>query len=171
MQFKGQGGPLSHEPPCPTAVLTGETTRTLDQRWRLSLPVEMADALGTEALLAKERPGCLSLWPRDQWEGKQKQTAEIIRQKLASGRLDTRLGDVQRLGRLLSTRQRIAPLAGRGRMVIPEGFRDFLGVDAGGDLVVVGAAVCVELWRPSAWAEVIGAEMPSFRELLEELAR
>lgn len=152
-------------------MLTGEANRTLDQRLRLSLPAEMADALGAEALLAKERPGCLSLWPRDQWEEKQRQTAEIIRQKLASGRLDARLADVQRLGRLLSTRQRIVPIAGRGRLVIPEGFRDFLGVDPGGEVIVVGAAVCVELWRPTAWAQAIGEQMPAFRDLLEDLAR
>ncbi|MEQ8848336.1 division/cell wall cluster transcriptional repressor MraZ [Botrimarina sp.] len=152
-------------------MLTGEAIRTLDQRLRLSLPAEMAGALGAEALIAKERPGCVSLWPRAGWEQKQQQTAEIIRQKLASGRLDARLGDVQRLGRLLSTRERTIPIAGRGRLVIPEGFRDFLGVDAGGEVVVVGAAVCVELWRPSVWAEVIGQEMPAFRDLLEDLAR
>lgn len=154
-------------------MLTGEAIRTLDPRYRLSLPPEMAEAVGGESgecLIAKERPGCLSLWRRDAWEEKQRQATELVRSKLASGRLDSRLGDVQRLGRLLSTRQRPVQLAGRGRLVIPEGFRELLGVEPGEDVVVVGAAVCVELWLPSAWAELIGAEMPRFGELFEDLA-
>lgn len=153
-------------------MLTGEATRTLDERFRLSLPVEMVEEVGgpgRECLLAKERPGCLSLWRRDQWEERQRQATQIVSSKLASGRLNARLGDVQRLGRLLSTRQRTVPLAGRGRLVIPEGFRGLLGVEAGGEVAIVGAAVCVELWRPTAWTEWIGHEMPGFRELFDEL--
>lgn len=197
-----------------SAVLTGETTRTLDERYRLTLPAEMAEALvsdgvqtvdttkpdskakgsakGTSAkassakgpakqpaaspvttgdcLLAKERAGCLSLWNRAEWETKQDQATELVRNKLLSGRLDQRLTDVQRLGRLLSTRQRIVPLAGRGRLVVPEGFRELLGVQPGGSIIVVGAAVCVELWHPDAWATMIGEQMPNFRELFENLA-
>lgn len=133
----------------------------------------MAEAVGGEegeCLIAKERPGCLSLWRRDAYEQKQQQATELVRTKLASGRLDGRLGEVQRLGRLLSTRQRPVQLAGRGRLVIPEGFRELLGVEPGGEVVVVGAAVCLELWRPEAWAQLIGADMPNFGELFEELA-
>jgi MraZ protein len=155
-------------------VLTGEAIRALDERYRLTLPAELADAVGGEAgecLIAKERPGCLSLWRRDAWEEKQRQAEAIIASKLATGRLDGRLGDVQRLGRLLSTRQRTIPIAGRGRIVIPEEFRELLGVEPGGNVSVVGAAVCVELWSPEAWAEWIGREMPGFRDLFEELAR
>lgn len=154
-------------------MLTGEATRTLDERFRLSLPAAMASEVGGpsgECLLAKERPGCLSLWRRDQWEERQQQATQIVSSKLASGRLDGRLSDVQRLGRLLSTRQRTVQLAGRGRLVLPEGFREILGVEAGGEVAVVGAAVCVELWRPAAWSEWIGREMPAFRELFDELA-
>ncbi len=176
-----------------SAVLTGETTRTLDERYRLTLPSDMAGALthsesamtadtkkheakaesqanGGDCLLAKERPGCLSLWNRAEWETKLNQATELVRNKLLSGRLDQRLTDVQRLGRLLSTRQRIVPLAGRGRLVVPEGFRELLGVQPGGAVIVVGAAVCVELWHPDAWATMIGEQMPNFRELFENLA-
>lgn len=134
----------------------------------------MAAAIGGEAgecLIAKERPGCLSLWQRDTWEEKQRQAEAIVSSKLASGRLDSRLGDVQRLGRLLSTRQRTLPIAGRGRIVIPEGFRELLAVEAGEDVMVVGAAVCIEIWNLNHWAEFIGNEMPAFRDLFEELAQ
>ena len=178
---------LQKSPELFKTVLTGEATRTLDERYRLNLPAEFVQALGSEGskrggsqeettqrggecLLAKERPGCLSLWNREQWEAKQEQTAELVRSKLQSGRLDRQLDQVQKLGRLLSTRQRVIPLAGRGRLVVPEGFRELLGVEPGGTVVVVGAAICVELWHPTAWGEMIGEQMPTFRELFETLA-
>ena len=77
----------------------------------------------------------------------------------------------RQLGRLLSTRHRTAPIAGRGRLAIPDSFRDFLGVEPGGEVLVVGAAVCVEVWRPERWAEHIGHEMPEFRQLFDELTK
>ena len=60
-------------------------------------------------------------------------------------------------------------LAERGRLVVPEGFREFLAVEPGADLLVVGAAVCVELWQPAAWAAFVTAEMPEFRRRIDEL--
>lgn len=154
-------------------LLLGETTRTVDDRYRLSLPVEIADVLGGEdgaCLLAKERPGCLSLWPRAGWQQKIDQGIELVRSKIRTGRLEGRIADVQALGRLLSTRHRQVSLAGRGRLVLPEGFREFLGVEPGGDVMVVGAAVCIELWHPTTWATAIGEQMPAFRELFDGLS-
>mgnify|MGYP003342634484 CR=1 FL=1 len=47
-------------------LLIGEFARTLDDRFRLSLPPELVEPLsaaGSRMVLAKERFGCLSLWP------------------------------------------------------------------------------------------------------------
>ena len=44
--------------------LLGEFQRTLDDRYRLSIPNELGDALvaeSTDCILAKERPGCLAV--------------------------------------------------------------------------------------------------------------
>jgi MraZ protein len=54
--------------------------------------------------------------------------------------------------------------------VIPEGFREFLGVEPGSEVIVVGAAVCVELWRPSAWFSHLETNIPEFRSLFEQLS-
>ena len=88
---------------------------------------------------------------------------------LTPGLLTQRMGQVQELGRLLSTRQQTVSLAGRSRLVLPEGFRDFLAVEAGGSLMVVGAAVCVELWQPAAWNAYVTSEMPGFRQRIDDL--
>ena len=86
-----------------------------------------------------------------------------------AGLLAQRMGQVQELGRLLSTRQQTVSLAGRSRLVLPEGFRDFLAVEAGSSLMVVGAAVCVELWQPAAWNAYVTSEMPGFRQRIDDL--
>jgi MraZ protein len=93
-----------------------------------------------------------------------------VETKIEAGRLEGRVEEVQRLGRLLSTRHRSVPLAGRGRLVVPEGFREFLGVEPGEDVLVVGAAVCVEIWRPEKWNDYVGEQMPAFRQLLDQLS-
>lgn len=154
-------------------LILGESTRTLDQRYRLSIPPELAETLvpdGGECILAKERPGCLSLWNVVLWKARLDAGVQLVESKIEAGRLEGRAEEVQRLGRLLSTRHREVQLAGRGRLVVPEGFREFLGVEPGGDTMVVGAAVCVEIWHPERWGRYVGEEMPAFRQLLDRLS-
>lgn len=153
-------------------LFLGEWTRVVDDRYRFSLPMDWAELLagGSDGCtLAKERSGCLSLWNTQHWQARLDEGLELVRSKIRSGRLERRTESVQLFGRLLSTRQRTAPIAGRGRIAIPDSFRSFLGVEPGGEVLVVGAAVCVEVWRPQAWSEHIGEHMPSFRQLFDEL--
>lgn len=151
----------------------GEFRRALDERYRISLPTELIDALAPQEedwILTKERPGCLSLWPASLWQGKLDSGVRLVESKMQLGRLEGRLEEVQLLGRLLSTRYKRVQLAGRGRLVIPEGFREFLGVEAGQEAFVIGAAVCLELWRPEAWIKHLEDKMPDFRRLFEQLS-
>jgi len=92
-----------------------------------------------------------------------------VMSKILARRLDGKLDDVQRLGRLLSTRHRPVQLAGRGRLIVPDGFREFLGVEPGGTVMVIGAAVCVEIWQPDRWRTYVGEQIPDFRQLLDTL--
>lgn len=153
-------------------LLIGEYLRTLDERFRLAVPPELLDPLlaaGPKLVIAKERQGCLSLWSAAQWKPRIDAAVDVLRTKLEAGLLTQRVGQLQELGRLLSTRHKTVSLAARGRLVLPEGFREFLGVEPGGDLLVVGAAVCVELWQPAAWAAYVTSEMPGFRRRIDEL--
>ena len=153
-------------------LLIGEFVRTLDERFRLAIPPELLEPLlaaGPKLVLAKERAGCLSLWSASLWKPRLDAAVDVVRSKLEAGLLAQRLGQVQELGRLLSTRQQTVSLAGRARLVLPEGFREFLGVEPGGSLMVVGAAVCVELWQPAAWIAYVSSEMPGFRQRIDDL--
>jgi len=154
--------------------ILGEASRTLDERYRLSLPAEMVESLAVDdsrCMLAKERRGCLSLWSLATWQGKLDRDVALVRGKMEAGRLEGRLEEVQLLGRLLSSRHREVQLAGRGRLLVPEGFREFLAVEAGDEVMVVGAAVCVELWNPPRWLEYLEQRMPEFRQVLDGLAK
>jgi len=154
-------------------LILGEFPRTLDERWRLSIPAELADPLlagQTTAILAKERPGALSLWNSPDWQARLDAGVALVESKMRAGKLEGRTEEVQRLGRLLSTRHRSVQLAGRGRLVIPEGFREFLAVEANSDVIVVGAGVCLEIWQPRAWLAYLEERMPDFRQLFEQLS-
>lgn len=154
--------------------VTGEFRRTIDDRFRVTLPTELANAISDEdgdIIVAKERAGCLSLWKPAEWQHRLDSGLALLRQKIDSGRMEQRWGDVQRLGRLLSTRHTDAKLANRSRLLIPETFRSFLGVDAGKEVIVVGAVICVEIWQPDAWITVLKDEMPDFGELFKQLTQ
>jgi MraZ protein len=156
----------------PAELMIGEFVRTLDERYRLSLPPELVGPLsasGSKLVLAKERAGCLSIWPAAIWKPRIDAAVDVVRSKLQAGLLTQRVGQLQDLGRLLSTRHKVVSLAARGRLVVPEGFREFLAVEPGADLLVVGAAVCVELWQPAAWNAFVTSEMPDFRRRIDEL--
>ena len=154
----------------PTTLILGEFPRTLDERYRLSIPAELSDPLlgqSADGILAKERPGCLSLWSAADWQAKLSADMELVERKIQAGKLEGRMGQVQLLGR----RHKAVQLAGRGRLLIPEGFREFLAVEPGGDVVVVGAAVCVEIWNPAAWLKYLERRMPKFRRLFAGLSQ
>lgn len=152
--------------------LSGEYRRTIDDRFRLSLPPEFADHIADEdgnIIVAKERNGCLSLWQCDEWQKRLDSGVDLLRQKIDSGRMEGRWNDVQRLGRLLSTRHQKVTLAKRSRLLIPDTFREFLRAEAGKEVVVVGAVICVEIWHPESWLDVLKDEMPEFGDLFKTL--
>ena len=61
-------------------------------------------------------------------------------------------------------------LANRSRLLVPEGYREFLDVPANQEVMVVGAAICVEIWNPKCWLEVLKQDMPEFGPLFQDLA-
>jgi MraZ protein len=157
-----------------TSLILGEYKRTVDERFRVSVPQELMDRLNPEneqLVMVKERPGCLSLWNQVAWQAKLESDIRIIESKLKAHRMGAVEHELQKLGRLLSTRHRTVPVAGRSRLVIPEGFREFLMVEASTDVLIVGAAICVEIWQIAAWIQCLNEEIPQFGPLMQELVR
>ncbi len=157
----------------PETFITGEVKRTIDDRFRVSLPTEMAQAVTDEegeTIIAKERYGCLSLWRAAEWQKRMDDGVGLIKQRIQAGRMEQRWDEVQRLGRLLSTRSRTVKLANRSRLLVPEGFREFLDVATNQEVMIVGAVICVEIWQPAAWLETLKEDMPGFGTMFQGLA-
>jgi len=156
-----------------SSFITGELRRKVDDRFRVTLPTEYAEAVtdaAGETILAKEREGCLSLWQATDWQTRLDEGLALVKQKIQAGRMEQRWDDVQRWGRLLSTRSCTVKLANRSRLLIPEGYREFLGVGPNQEVMLVGAVICIEIWNREAWLEVLRQDMPEFGSLFKMLA-
>ena len=74
----------------PQTFITGEVRRTLDDRFRVSLPAEMAEAVtddNGQTIISKERFGCVSLWRAADWQERIDAGVALIRQKIEAGRM------------------------------------------------------------------------------------
>ncbi|MFM9961445.1 MAG: division/cell wall cluster transcriptional repressor MraZ [Planctomycetaceae bacterium] len=155
------------------SFITGEARRTIDDRYRITLPPEMAEQVADSdgnCILAKERAGCLSLWKAADWTKRIDDGVGILKLRIQAGKMESRWSEVQRLGRLLSTRSKTITLANRSRLLIPEGFRELLDVPVNQDVMIIGAAICVEIWNPAAWLETLRKDMPEFGPLFTDLS-
>lgn len=153
--------------------ITGEERRTIDDRFRITLPPEMAQGVTDDegrTIVTKERFGCLSLWRANEWQQRHEAGVAVLKQKILAGRMDQKWEEVQRLGRLLSTRSQTVQLANRSRLLIPDAFREFLGAAINQEVMVVGAVICVEIWNLAAWLDTLKSEMPAFHPLFKELS-
>lgn len=155
-------------------IIQGEFSRKLDDRFRVSLPDKMMESfpIGEEGdcVLVKERPGCISLWPQESWDKEFDKRVKLVQLHQEMGDYADKVSQLQLLGRLLSTGYRPVQLAGKGRLLIPEGFREFLRVEPGSEVMIIGAAVSIEIWHPEKWIRYVERRMPKFRKILANLS-
>ena len=156
-----------------TKFITGEFSRTVDDRYRLALPDEFKEVFKPESgkcVIVKERPGCLSLWEEPIWTQYHKKRIEMVHGRFYQGDLGRSVPDLQRFGRIVSTRYRHIQLADKARFLIPEGFREFLAVEPKQEVMVIGANVCIEIWKPQTWLPYIAEDILQFNSLMEGLS-
>ena len=88
------------------SLVIGEFRRVYDDRYRIALPTECIEPLvgeSEDAVLAKEREGCLSLWNAELWKMKVDAGVDVIKQKLRMPDNKIDLATLQRFCRLFST--------------------------------------------------------------------
>ncbi len=111
-------------------MLIGEYMQTVDAKFRVNVPVGFRADLGQTFVVAKGI-NCISLYPKAEWE-----------QFLSSIR------DRKKL-RFFSAGSRECELDTQGRIVIPPGFREYLGL--GKEIAVIGAYKHAEIWNRDQW--------------------
>lgn len=154
-------------------MIQGEHRRLYDDRYRIALPLEFVESIGGESadcMLVKEREGCISLWNQAVWQASSGAGIRLVETKLEVNYLQKDFSTVQRFARLLSTLARPVKLGGRGRVLIPEGFREFLKAEPNSEVIVVGAGVCLEIWKPEVWKTYVCQDIGEFQGLLKSLA-
>ena len=138
---------------------------------------------GEECPLGRERGARVGMIDgRDEVAHPRIRRARFDRDRSLAGRWEKEIAQVQLLGRLLSTRHETTQLREGSRLLVPVSFRDFLGVHPepidendkntkkGKPVMVIGAAVCIEIWNPPEWLKYQQGRMPKFRRLVQKLS-
>ena len=130
---------------------SGNHERTLDAKWRVSLPPEFRRWNEGEHLVLGRVPGspCLGLWSRTNFQSAYLRLQDKVR---TSG------ADQNLLRWFAGNGYEVRPDA-HGRILISEPLRPILGIDADDPdarVFVAGVGTRIELWNAERWATCVG---------------
>lgn len=128
-------------------MFRGESSHTLDPKFRLVVPKRIADHLDrsdegpTTCVLTRGQDRCIYIYSKDGFE-----------QAMASLRLAPFTGEEQRaVTRVLLANTFEIELDGSGRVLVPEKLRPQLGDER--EVVVIGNNDHAEIWGKTAWEQ------------------
>lgn len=141
-------------------MFLGEFLHTLDDKGRLTIPAKFRDELAGGLVITRGIDRCLSVFPRQGWDD----LAERIAQLPLTQR------NARNFGRLMFSGAADFIPDRQGRVLIPQGLREYAGFDS--EAVIIGLYDRLEIWNPEHWsnlkAEVEG-DPESIAEQLHEL--
>ncbi|HTF87750.1 MAG TPA: division/cell wall cluster transcriptional repressor MraZ [Planctomycetota bacterium] len=144
---------------------TGESTHTLDSKYRVFLPKRLQDGLGRDAegnltgVLSRGFEDCLFLYSD---AGFQRAVDRLQTQAFSS--------EQQRLmQRLLFSDTYPATLDTAGRLLLPESLRALAQIQSK-EVVVIGLIDRIELWDKTRWADFKARNNSKFNQLDRVLA-
>ena len=120
-------------------MFLGEYERSLDEKSRVAIPIELRSGLGTGAVMTRSFDNCLCIYPAARWEvlanalddfPQVRSEARILARSLFGGAVPC---DFDR----------------QGRIVIPAFLREHAGIS--GEVIIVGVNSHVEVWSREAW--------------------
>lgn len=122
-------------------MFLGQYERSLDDKCRLAIPVELRNGLAPGAILTRSFDNCLCIYPAARWESL----------ALAINDLPDVRPEVRDLARSLFGSAVPCDFDRQGRVVIPAFLREHAGLT--GEAVVVGVNSRVEIWDREAWRQ------------------
>lgn len=145
------------------AEFYGQYMVLMDKKGRIALPSKLRPDTATEPeaadgfMLAKGLDGCLTLYPRKQWE--------VIKGRLDT--LDFTRKDFRYFGRRLYSGAIPINLDRQGRMLIPANLQKEAGLSR--EILLIGANRWIELWDPDKYQEYLDGYGKSYEEVAEKL--
>ena len=139
-------------------LLTGEFNNTIDEKGRISFPVKLRSAIGSDVVVVtKGLERCLWLFTLEEWES--------FQTKLMSN------ASMMKRTSLNVVRHFVAPAQSvefdkSGRISIPQSLREYAGLSK--DCTILGIAKYMELWGTEAYKDYLAATEDSFRDAAEE---
>jgi MraZ protein len=138
-------------------LFLGEHRHALDDKGRVIFPARMREDLGPQVVLQKGIDPCVYVLPPAEWD---KQVANV-------SALPTTNPRARRYARFFFSQAQSERIDRQGRLTIPQGFREYAGLDR--DIVVVGAGTRVEVWDSARWEQHRGEAEASVEDFTSEL--
>ena len=140
-------------------MLLGEFEHTIDDKNRLTLPAKFRQALSGGLVITRGMEGCLSCYPKADWE-------RLVESRLAG------LNPLSREGRLMH-RYFFAGAAEaepdkQGRVMLPAPLAKHAGIER--EVVVAGLNDHLEIWDRAAWRDHVKLLEGSAEDVAERLA-
>jgi MraZ protein len=141
-------------------MFLGEFSHNLDEKGRLTIPAKFRDELAGGLVVTRGIDRCLSVYPRQVWDGLAEQIAKLpLSQRSARD-----------FGRLIFSGAADFIPDRQGRVLIPQGLRDYAELDS--DAIIIGLFDRLEIWNPNNWTNVkanVEEDPESIAEQLQEL--
>lgn len=141
-------------------VFLGEFSHTLDEKGRLTIPAKFRDELAGGLVVTRGIDHCLSVYPRQVWDGLAERIAQLpLTQRSA-----------RNFGRLMFSGAADFIPDRQGRVLIPQGLRDYARLDS--EAIIIGLYDRLEIWNPDNWTNVkanVEEDPESIAEQLQEL--
>lgn len=141
-------------------MFVGEFVHSFDDKGRLTIPAKFRDDLAGGLVVTRGIDRCLSVYPRQVWDDLAKRVAQLpVTQRNA-----------RNFGRLMFSGAADFIPDRQGRVLIPQGLRDYAGLNS--EAVIIGLYDRLEIWSPDSWASVkaeVEEDPESIAEQLQEL--
>ncbi len=122
-------------------MFLGQYERSLDDKGRLAIPVELRSGLGPRAVLTKSFDNCLAMYPADKWNALAHSVEDLPQVRT----------EVRALARSLFGGAVPCEFDRQGRVTIPAFLREHASLTT--DAIVVGVNSRVEIWAKEAFLQ------------------
>ena len=121
-------------------MFMGEYNHTIDAKGRLIIPSRFRDELGDSFVLTKGLDGCLSIYPKGEWEEFEK--------KLRSLPLTSK--NARTFTRFFVSGATSCDLDRQGRILVPATLREYADLEK--DVILAGNLDRIEIWSKARWS-------------------